>query len=75
MKNIEYPFTFKGVPSETASIQSPGGLVWLAAAKDGMNTAEHTAVYSIVSADKLNNTTYKISLQVNGFWREYKQKG
>lgn len=69
MKSLEYPITFKEIPSETASIQSAGGLVWLAVAKDGMNTKEQAATYRIVSPDRLNNATYRISLQVEGFWK------
>jgi hypothetical protein len=74
IKKVAYPFTFvskDGVPrpSETVSIQSPGGLVWIAAAK-GVNTSTHSATYSIISADKLTNSaTYKISIKVDGFWR------
>ena len=69
MKNLDYPISFKEVPSETACIQSPGGLVWLATAKNGMNTKTKTAVYNIISPDKLNSAKYKISLQVEGFWK------
>jgi hypothetical protein len=69
IKKIEYPFAFKDVPSELATIQSPGNLVWLAAAKD-LNTKTHTATYSIISADKLTNSaTYRISIKVEGRWR------
>jgi hypothetical protein len=65
---LKYPFEFKDVPSETSSIQSPGGLVWLAAAK-GLNTTGESAGYAIISPDKLNNAIYNISIQVEGFWR------
>ena len=69
INKINYPFTFKSVPSEVASIQSPGGQVWLATSK-GLNTTEHSAIYSIISVDKLTNTaTYRISLRVEGFWK------
>lgn len=63
---LSYPVTFKEVPSETATIQSPGGLVWLATAKNGMNSTTKTASYNILSPDKLSNATYKISIQVEG---------
>jgi hypothetical protein len=67
INKIKYPFTFKEAPSELASVQSPGGLVWLAASK-GLNTTTQTAAYNILSADKLTNTaTYRISLKVEGF--------
>ena len=66
---LPYPFTFKAAPCETASIQSPSGLVWLASAKC-LNTASHSSAYSILSADRLtNSTTYRISVKVEGFWK------
>ena len=66
---ISYPFTFKSVPTETATIQSPSGMVWLAAAKS-VNTTSKSAKYNIISADKLaSSTTYKISIHVEGFWK------
>lgn len=68
MYNIEYPFEFKEVPSENVSIQSPGGLVWIAAT-NGINTEQKSAAYCIVSPDKQNNAIYKISLAVEGYWR------
>ena len=69
LKEVEYPFTFKSVPDEVATIKSPSGLVWLAASKM-LNTTRHSAIYSIVSGDKLtDNATYKISITVEGFWR------
>ena len=69
IKKISYPFTFKTAPCEVASVQSPGGLVWLSTTK-GFNTASNTAVYSILSADKLTNSaTYRISIRAEGFWR------
>jgi hypothetical protein len=70
MERLDYPFKFKYIPSETYSIQSPGGLVWLASAKDGTNTTEKTGVYTIVSLDKLSNSAvYQISVQAKGIWR------
>jgi hypothetical protein len=70
MKQLDYPILFSEVPSETATIQSPGGLVWLTTAKNGLNTNKHTASYTILSTDKLDNsTTFKISIQVEGRWR------
>lgn len=66
---IKYPFTFKSVPSESATLVSPGGLVWLAAAKTA-NTTDTTATYSIISPDKLTNSTkYLLNFVVRGFWR------
>lgn len=69
LQKFEYPFTFKSTPSELATILSPGNLVWLASSK-GFNTTEYSATYSIISPDKLSNTaTYKIIIQVEGFWK------
>lgn len=66
---ISYPFTFKSTPTETATIQSPSGMVWLAASKR-TNTTSRSAKYNIISADRLTNSaTYKISISVEGFWK------
>jgi hypothetical protein len=67
-KKIPYPFVFKEQPSETAAIQSKGGLVWLGAAKK-QNTESQSAVYVVISPDKLDSATYTVSLQVEGFWK------
>ena len=68
MTSIEYPFEFIDVPSEVVTVQSPGGLVWIAAA-NGINNERSTAVYNIISADTQNNAVYKISFIVEGYWR------
>jgi hypothetical protein len=65
MKAIDYPFTFKEPPAETAMIQSPGGIVWLA--NKGKNTTKASGVYTILSSDEqLATANYSISLQVEG---------
>ena len=69
MDRKSYPFTFKDTPSETASVQSPTGLVWLAATKN-KNSTSKTASYCLISPDKLTNATkYAISISVEGFWK------
>lgn len=69
IKPLNYPITFKTAPSEVATVQSSGGLVWLASSK-GLNTKTKTASYSILSADMLtNNTVFRISIRVEGFWK------
>ena len=69
IKPKEYPITFIDVPSETATVKSPGGLVWLAANK-GLNTKSKSASYSLISPDNLINTaSYSITLSVEGRWR------
>ncbi len=65
---FDYPITFIKAPSEVATVQSPGGLVWLATS-GGLNTSTQTATYAILSPDKQNNATYKVSLQVEGYWK------
>ena len=66
MKKISYPFTFSDVPSEQASIQGPGNLVWLATR--GSNTESGSAVYSLLSPYKQQNAAdYHIALRVSGF--------
>jgi hypothetical protein len=68
MKEIDYPFTFKDVPNETATLQSPGGFAWLAS--KGSNTTKQSAIYGIISTDKqINTANYGIVLKVEGRWR------
>lgn len=67
MSTIEYPITFKKVPTENVTIQSPGGLVWKASKE--LNTKEHTATYSLIGINKLGTATYRFSYNVEGFWR------
>lgn len=70
MNAIEYPFKFVDVPSESVSVASPGGhLVWLAATKN-LNTSDASAVYSLISPDKLTDSaTYRITLRAEGRFR------
>jgi len=68
MKSVKYPFTFKDIPSETATLQSPGAIAWLA--NKSKNTNSTSGVYTIISPDKQStNAVYNISLQVEGSWR------
>lgn len=68
MKSVKYPLTFKDVPSETATLQSPGAIAWLAS--KSKNTTSASGVYTIISPDKQStNAIYNISLQVEGSWR------
>jgi hypothetical protein len=68
MSKINYPFSFASVPSEVATIQSKGGLVWLACRSE--NTKSQSALYTVISPDKQTNTAvYKINLSVSGFWK------
>jgi hypothetical protein len=66
--SINYPLKFVYVPTETATIQSSGGQVLLA--NSSANTTETSGSYSIISlAGEIGNAGYRISLQVEGFWR------
>jgi hypothetical protein len=66
--SIKYPFTFIYVPTETATIQSSGGQVLLA--NSGANTKATSGAYTIISlAGEITDADYRISMQVEGFWR------
>jgi predicted secreted protein len=68
MKSTVYPFTFKNVPTETATLQSPGGITWIASKTK--NTNKTSGIYVIISQDaQLTNASYNISIQVEGLWR------
>ena len=68
IKSVEYPINFKSIPTETATLQSPGGIAWLASR--GKNTAKASGVYTIISPDEqITNANYSISLQVEGSWK------
>lgn len=68
MKSEKYPFTFSSIPSEIATLQSPGWIVWLASKTE--NTAKSSGIYMLISNDEQPiNTTYKISIHVEGFWK------
>jgi len=65
---ISYPFTFTNTPTEIATLQSSGGLAWLA--NSSANTKNASGSYAIISPNaELATTAYNISLQVEGFWR------
>lgn len=66
--SINYPLKFVYVPTETATIQNSGGQVLLA--NSSANNTETSGSYSIISlAGEISNADYRISLQVEGFWR------
>jgi hypothetical protein len=67
MTKKDYPFNFVNVPKESATIQSPGNLVWLAG--KAMNTKSATGEYYLISPYKCDNTKYKIVLHVSGHWK------
>jgi hypothetical protein len=68
MKSTKYPLTFKEIPTETATLQSPGVIAWLASKTKNTKTA--SGVYVIVSPDKQStNANYSISIQVEGLWK------
>lgn len=64
----KYPFTFIKTPCETASLQTAGGVAWLASVEPNSETS--SGVYKIISTDsKSNLATYKIAIQVEGRWK------
>lgn len=66
--STNYPFTFKHVPTEVAMIQSSNGQVLLA--NSGANTSAISGAYTIISLTGTKEpSTYRIALQVEGFWR------
>lgn len=68
IERTKYPFAFKDVPVEIATLQSPGGLIWLASKEK--NTKSKIAQYSLISPDnQANAATYRINFLVSGFWR------
>ena len=70
LERIQYPFTFKEIPSETATVQSPAGVVWLASAK-GYNSKKESAAYTLISTNKLKDAAkYRISIKVDGIINE-----
>jgi hypothetical protein len=69
MTSISYPIIFSTTPSETATVQSPGGIVWLASRSK--NTTNTSGTYYIISPDRQTNSAhYSVSLQVEGFIKE-----
>lgn len=67
MSNIAYPFTFKAIPCESASVQSVNNIIWLAG--NGQNSTSKSGTYAIVSPYSYENASYKITLQVMGRWK------
>lgn len=68
VKSVDYPISFKYIPTEVATLHSPGGIAWLASR--GKNTKKASGAYIIISPDEqLTNATYSISLQVEGMWK------
>lgn len=69
MSSIAYPFTFKELPSETATVQSPGWVTWIASRS--VNTTKASGVYSLISPNKqATSAVYNISLQIEGLIKE-----
>jgi hypothetical protein len=67
MTKKRYPFSFKGIPHESATLQSTGNIAWLAG--KSMNTKQSSGEYYIVSPYKSDNAKYKIVLHVSGNWK------
>lgn len=65
MTCVNYPFTFKKVPTENVTVQNSSNIVW--AACNTKNTVAKSGAYSLISPDKLNSATYALSMSVEGF--------
>ena len=70
MSAIPYPIQFiDGLPQETASLRSPGWVVWLGTGKDP-NNMTNSGTYSILSNQELlTPSEYYITLNVYGRWK------
>lgn len=65
----KYPFTFKEIPTETVTLQSSSEQPVILA-NAAANTTKNTGSYTIISLiTALDEATYRISIQVEGFWR------
>jgi hypothetical protein len=62
-----YPIKFVGVPYETATLHSPGPIVWLASR--GKNTEQNTGEYCLLSFDNQTSAEYSITIKVHGYWK------
>ena len=67
MRSMSYPFPFKETPTETATLQSPGSVVWLSGKTT--NTNQTAGTYALISPYQLYSSRYFISIQVEGFWK------
>lgn len=67
MRSMSYPFAFKETPTETATLQTPGSVVWLSGKTT--NTNQTAGTYALVSPYQLYSSRYFISIQVEGFWK------
>lgn len=67
MRSVSYPIKFKETPTETATLQSPGSVVWLSGRTPNNNQTAGT--YALISPYNLYSSRYFISIQVEGFWK------
>lgn len=67
--STSYPFEFKYTPTEVATIQSSGGQM-VVLANTGANTIATSGSYTLISLiAPLEESTYYISIQVEGFYK------
>jgi hypothetical protein len=64
---LTYPFVFREVPTESATLHSPSGITMLCS--KSKNKKDKSALYTIISPDRLTSATYTIALNVSGHWR------
>lgn len=73
LDNQNYPFTFvntSGPPTETASLKSFGGIVWLGSNNAESDVYNKSSAYSLISFDRqANESNYLITIEVSGYWR------
>jgi hypothetical protein len=67
MSSVSYPFTFKEIPDESASLQSTSNIVWIAG--KSKNTRSRSGIYALVSPIRYENAKYSIVLRASGHWK------
>lgn len=64
-----YPFTFKSIPMEWASVDSSTNALWLYKESSGHNTVSSTAVYRPIKVSAFSSNTFDIRYYVVGRWK------
>lgn len=64
-----YPFTFKSIPMEWASVDSSTNALWLYKEASGHNTVSSTAVYRPIKVGAFSSNTFDIRYYVVGRWK------
>lgn len=66
-----YPFKFKEIPMEWASVESSENACWLYKESSGHNTTTHTASYRPLKVNSFSSSTqtFEIRYYVKGTWK------